>query len=87
MSLGGDSQYRQSWDEVWSVDGDTSHITSLWRQGDQLYFTSQDWEKEDMLDLYKVKHGKTGGSSTRGSVSPASPGYVFFLILFGFGVV
>ncbi len=56
-------------EELWAPQGDTSHITSLWRQGDLVHWTVQDWNKEEDIDLYRVRAAKKGAGGT----TPTTP--------------
>jgi len=57
--------------EIWQPPSDTCHITSLWRQYDQLYFTAQDWAHEEVLDLFRINN--TNNNNANNSTGSSSP--------------
>eukprot|EP01084_Bolivina_argentea_P112047 199855_1 len=48
-------RYLDTYEDVFTPRNDTSFITCLWRQHKTIYFTIQDWDNEQNLDVYKVK--------------------------------
>ncbi|ETO15878.1 hypothetical protein RFI_21488, partial [Reticulomyxa filosa] len=47
--------YSSTYTRIWSPGSDTIHVTSLWRQADTVYFTVQDWNKEEDIVLYRIR--------------------------------
>eukprot|EP01084_Bolivina_argentea_P051821 95298_1 len=61
--------YLDTFEDIFSPSNDTSHITCLWRQGNDIFLTIQDWDTEENLDVYKVKPNTTN----KGMATPDSP--------------
>jgi len=62
--------YAEKYHEIWQPQTDTCHITSLWRQGDQVYFVVQDWEHEEILDLYRINIESLSNNNSNSNTSP-----------------
>eukprot|EP01084_Bolivina_argentea_P068338 124397_1 len=69
--------YLDTFEDIFSPSNDTSHITCLWRQNNEIFLTIQDWDHEENLDVYKIKPPKDKGVTTpdsptnRGGRSPS----------------
>ena len=63
MKTEGD-MYLDNYEDIFTPSNDTSHITCLWRQDNNIYLTIQDWDNEEMLDVYKIRPPKDKGVST-----------------------
>ena len=55
ISRDASNNYKDDVDEIFAPTSDTQHITSLWRQFNEVYFLIQDWDTEDDIQIYKVK--------------------------------
>jgi len=64
--------YLDTFEDIFTPSNDTSHITCLWRQHNDVYLTIQDWDSEENLDLYKVVVPKDKGVSSVDT--PGTPG-------------
>ena len=53
--------YLDTIEDIFSPSNDTSHITSLWRQQNDIFLTIQDWDNEENLDVYKLIPPKDRG--------------------------
>eukprot|EP00486_Rosalina_sp_Unknown_P006764 CAMPEP_0201573746 /NCGR_PEP_ID=MMETSP0190_2-20130828/17759_1 /ASSEMBLY_ACC=CAM_ASM_000263 /TAXON_ID=37353 /ORGANISM="Rosalina sp." /LENGTH=798 /DNA_ID=CAMNT_0048001073 /DNA_START=22 /DNA_END=2418 /DNA_ORIENTATION=- len=80
MKAEGD-MYLDNYEDIFTPSNDTSHITCLWRQDNNIFLTIQDWDNEEALDVYKIRPPKDKGVSTpdsptgsRGSRSPSFGG-------------
>ena len=63
MKTEGD-MYLDNFEDIFTPSNDTSHITSLWRQNNDIFLTIQDWENESAIDVYKIRPPKDKGVST-----------------------
>ena len=66
--------YLDTFEDIFTPSNDTSHITCLWRQNNDLYLTIQDWDSEENLDLYKVIPPKDKGVATPSTPEDNTPG-------------
>eukprot|EP00484_Ammonia_sp_Unknown_P030589 CAMPEP_0197050048 /NCGR_PEP_ID=MMETSP1384-20130603/25038_1 /TAXON_ID=29189 /ORGANISM="Ammonia sp." /LENGTH=758 /DNA_ID=CAMNT_0042482409 /DNA_START=86 /DNA_END=2362 /DNA_ORIENTATION=- len=56
--------YLDTFEEIFTPSNDTSHITCLWRQNNDIFLTIQDWDTEENLDVYKLRPAQDKGVST-----------------------
>jgi len=61
--------YLDTFEDIFSPSNDTSHITSLWRQQNDIFFTIQDWDNEQNLDVYKLIPPKDKGINSNEDAS------------------
>ena len=66
--------YLDTFEDIFTPSNDTSHITCLWRQNNDVYLTIQDWDTEENLDLYKIVPPKDKGVASPNTPSGRTPG-------------
>ena len=63
--------YLDTYEDIFTPSNDTSHITCLWRQVNDIFITIQDWDNETNLDVYKLRPVRDKGIAGVGT--PDSP--------------
>eukprot|EP01084_Bolivina_argentea_P006606 12530_1 len=70
------NMYLDMFETIYTPADDTTRITALWRQNNDIYFSLQSYENEENLDVWKLKPARNKGISDAASPlydAPSSP--------------